>query len=197
MKNEIVKIEMTISEANKNELQNIRFCDGPKNQQLLKTIIDEGRRTRSEDTDDYLLSLIERFASRGFCHVYEQRSWREFVIDVLIDELRVGLDPMDIEMYMFNAEEFSFIVDVVMEGYRVDGSYTYNTFRSRELIFDFAEDLAEYSEGLSAAGIDSLRDSEQFLLSCMIEEMYSLIDGDTFAEFKEANDLYDYLESLK
>lgn len=197
MKNEIVKIEMTISEANKNELQNIRFCDGPKNQQLLKAIVDDGRRSRSEDTDDYLLSLVERFASREFCHVYEQRSWREFVIDVLIDELRVGPDPMDIEMYMFNAEEFSFIVDVVMEGYRVDGSYTYNTFRSRELIFDFAEDLAEYSEGLSAVGIDSLRDPEQFLLSCMIEEMYGLVDGDTFAEFKEANDLYDYLESLK
>lgn len=76
------KIELTISEANQNELQNIRFCDGPKNQQLLKAIIDEGRRARSEDTDDYLLSLIERFASRGFCHVYEQRSWKEFVIDV-------------------------------------------------------------------------------------------------------------------
>ena len=143
------------------------------------------------------MSLIERFSSREFCHVYEQRSWREFVIDVLIDELRVGLDPMDIEMFMHNMETFDFIVDKTMEGYRVDGSYTYNTFRSRELIFDFAEDLAEYSEGLSAAGIDSLRDSEQFLLSCMIEEMYSLIDGDTFAEFKEANDLYDYLESLK
>lgn len=114
----------------------------------------------------------------------------------LIDELR-NIDDMDIGMFMFNMEEFDFIVDKAMEGYRVDGSYTYNTFRSRELIFDFAEDLAEYSEKLSAMGIDSLRDSEQFLLSCMIDEMYGLVDGDTFAEFKEANDLYDYLESLK
>lgn len=196
MNNQKTKIELTISEANQNELKNIRFCDGPKNQQLLKAIIDEGRIARSEDTDDYLLSLIERFSSREFCHVYEQRSWREFVIDVLIDELR-NIDDMDIEMFMFNMEEFDFIVDKAMEGYRVDGSYTYNTFRSRELIFDFAEDLAEYSEELSAMEVDSLRAPEQFLLSCMIDEMYGLVDGDTFAGFKEANDLYDYLESLK
>ena len=135
-----ISFKVEISEELAEKIANTRYYDGPKHQSYLRELFQESRKngtSNAQNNNEPLWSFFERFTDTSFAHFIRQESWCEFLRDIILD----GIDERDEDeiLEIINSGCYEDLVSTIMNPYLYDGSYTYNTFKSRWIIADFAD----------------------------------------------------------
>ena len=180
MKNTVtVKFEINAELAQK--LKTIRWHHAADNQKLLAELFKANRGTDAQKESDLALySLIERFGMAEFAHVNAQNTWGEFLRDVLVDEIG-NLEDAFIQECVEDDEAYG-LVNRAFSRYNVDGTFTYNTQKSRAILFDYADSINTELDAFESHPFDAFQSPERFLVFAMITNAERLMCNlfDTF-----------------
>lgn len=175
--NNTKKITFTVevSEELANKISNTGYFDGPKNQSYLRELFQEARNNRTSTTqneNEPLWSFFERFTDTSFVHFIRQESWCEFLRDIILDEIDEKDEDKILEF--ITSGSYEDLVSAIMRPYLCDGSYTYNTFKSRWIIADFADQMVIDFDELDSS-INPIDNPELFLVYAMDFNMRNLL----------------------
>lgn len=140
--NKKLTFTVEVSEELANKISNANYLEGPKYQSYLRELFQESRKngvSNAQNNNEPLWSFFERFTDASFAHFIRQESWAEFLRDIILD----GIDERDEDeiLEIINSGCYEDLVSTIMNPYLYDGSYTYNTFKSRWIIADFADQM--------------------------------------------------------
>lgn len=166
MKN-IVTIKFEIDAKLAKKLEDIRWHHAADNQKLLAELFAANRGTDAQKESDLALySMIERFSMAEFAHVNAQNTWGEFLRDALVDE--IGNLEDDFIKECVEDEEAYGLVNRAFEHYNVDGTFTYDTRKSRAILFDYADSINTELDAFESHPFDAFQSPERFLVFAMI-----------------------------
>lgn len=140
--NKKLTFTVEVSEELANKISNANYLEGPKYQSYLRELFQESRKngvSNAQNNNEPLWSFFERFTDASFAHFISQESWAEFLRDIILDEIDERDEDEILEI--INSGCYEDLVSTIMNPYLYDGSYTYNTFKSRWIIADFADQM--------------------------------------------------------
>lgn len=173
MKN-IVTIKFEVDAELAKKLEDIRWHHAANNQKLLAELFAANRGTDAhKESNLALYSLIERFGMAEFAHVNAQNTWGEFLRDALVDEIG-NLEDDFIKECVEDDEAYG-LVNRAFSRYNVDGTFTYNTQKSRAILFDYADSINTELDAFESHPFDAFQDPERFLVFAMITNAEQLI----------------------
>ena len=94
---------------------------------------------------------------------------------------------------IINSGDYEDLVSTIMSPYFCDGSYTYNTFKSRWFIADFADQMVIDFDELDSS-INPIDKPEQFLVYAMDFNMRNLLRNLDLSEVESVEELKSVLE---
>ena len=136
-------------------------------------------------------SFFERFTDASFAHFIRQESWAEFLRDIILDEM--GNQDEEEILEIINSGDYEDLVSTIMSPYLCDGSYTYNTFKSRWIIADFADQMVIDFDELDSS-INPIDNPERFLVYAMDFNMRNLLRNLDLSEVESVEELKSVLE---
>lgn len=189
-----ISFKVEISEELAEKIANTRYYDGPKHQSYLRELFQESRKngtSNAQNNNEPLWSFFERFTDTSFAHFIRQESWCEFLRDIILD----GIDERDEDeiLEIINSGCYEDLVSTIMNPYLYDGSYTYNTFKSRWIIADFADQMVIDFDELDSS-INPIDKPEQFLVYAMDFNMRNLLRNLVLSEVESVEELKSVLE---
>lgn len=190
-----INFSVEISEELANKISNTRYSDGPKCQSYLRELFKEARKNASStmtlNENEPLWSFFERFTHSDFVHFIRQESWCEFLRDIILDEM--GNQDEEEILEFITSGNYDDLVSVLMSSYNCDGTYTYNTFKSRWIIADFADQMVIDFDELDSS-INPIDKPEQFLVYAMDFNMRNLLRNLGLSEVESVEELKSVLE---
>ena len=173
--NKKLTFTVEVSEELANKISNANYLEGPKYQSYLRELFQESRKngvSNAQNNNEHLWSVFERFTDASFAHFIRQESWAEFLRDIILD----GIDERDEDeiLEIINSGCYEDLVSTIMNPYLYDGSYTYNTFKSRWIIADFADQMVIDFDELDSS-INPIDNPERFLVYAMDFNMRNLL----------------------
>lgn len=189
-----ISFKVEISEDLAEKIANTRYYDGPKHQSYLRELFQESRKngtSNAQNNNEPLWSFFERFTDTSFAHFIRQESWCEFLRDIILDEIDERDEDEILEI--INSGCYEDLVSTIMNPYLYDGSYTYNTFKSRWIIADFADQMVIDFDELDSS-INPIDKPEQFLVYAMDFNMRNLLRNLDLSEVESVEELKSVLE---
>ena len=189
-----ISFKVEISEELAEKIANTRYYDGPKHQSYLRELFQESRKngtSNAQNNNEPLWSFFERFTDTSFAHFIRQESWAEFLRDIILDEM--GNQDEEEILEIINSDDYEDLVSTIMSPYLCDGSYTYNTFKSRWIIADFADQMVIDFDELDSS-INPIDKPEQFLVYAMDFNMRNLLRNLDLSEVESVEELKSVLE---
>ena len=189
-----INFSVEVSEELANKISNARYSDGPKFQSYLRELFQESRKngvSNAQNNNEPLWSFFERMTDTSFAHFIRQESWAEFLRDVILDEM--GNQDEEEILEFITSGDYDDLVSVLMSSYKCDGSYTYNTFKSRWLIADFADQMVIDFDELDSS-INPIDKPELFLVYAMDFNMRNLLRNLDLSEVESVEELKSVLE---
>lgn len=198
MKN-VVTIKFEVNAELTQKLESIRWHHAEDNQKLLAELFEANRGTDAhKESDLALYSLIERFGMAEFAHVNAQDTWGEFLRDALVDGIG-SLEDDFIKECVEDDEAYGF-VNRAFERHNVDGTFTYDTRKSRIILFDYADSINTELDAFESHPFDAFQDPERFLVFAMITNaerlVYNLFNAFEVDNIKTAEGLIQKLNEL-
>lgn len=195
----IVTIKFEINTELAQKLETIRWHHAADNQKLLAELFEANRGTDAhKGSDTTLYSLIERFSMAEFAHVNAQNTWGEFLRDTLVDE--IGNLEDDFIKECVEDEEAYGLIDRAFERYNVDGTFTYDTRKSRAILFDYADSINTELDAFESHPFDAFQSPERFLVFAMIANaerlVYNLFNSFEVDSLKTVEGLVNKLNEL-
>ena len=192
--NKKLTFTVEVSEELANKISNANYLEGPKYQSYLRELFQESRKngvSNAQNNNEPLWSFFERFTDASFAHFIRQESWAEFLRDIILD----GIDERDEDeiLEIINSGCYEDLVSTIMNPYLHDGSYTYNTFKSRWIIADFADQMVIDFDELDSS-INPIDKPEQFLVYAMDFNMRNLLRNLDLSEVEAVEELKSVLE---
>ena len=188
------KVEISEELVNKISNANSNYLEGPKCQSYLRELFQESRKngvSNAQNNNEPLWSFFERFTDTSFAHFIRQESWAEFLRDIILDEM--GNQDEEEILEIINSDDYEDLVSTIMSPYLCDGSYTYNTFKSRWIIADFADQMVIDFDELDSS-INPIDKPEQFLVYAMDFNMRNLLRNLDLSEVESVEELKSVLE---
>ena len=187
-------VEVSEELANKISNANSNYLEGPKYQSYLRELFQESRKngvSNAQNNNEPLWSFFERFTDTSFAHFIRQESWCEFLRDIILD----GIDERDEDeiLEIINSGCYEDLVSTIMNPYLYDGSYTYNTFKSRWIIADFADQMVIDFDELDSS-INPIDNPEWFLVYAMDFNMRNLLRNLDLSEVESVEEFKSVLE---
>ena len=187
-------VEVSEELANKISNANSNYLEGPKYQSYLRELFQESRKngvSNAQNNNEPLWSFFERFTDTSFAHFIRQESWCEFLRDIILD----GIDETDEDeiLEIINSGCYEDLVSTIMNPYLYDGSYTYNTFKSRWIIADFADQMVIDFDELDSS-INPIDNPERFLVYAMDFNMRNLLRNLDLSEVESVEEFKSVLE---
>jgi hypothetical protein len=187
-------VEVSEELANKISNANSNYLEGPKYQSYLRELFQESRKngvSNAQNNNEPLWSFFERFTDTSFAHFIRQESWCEFLRDIILD----GIDERDEDeiLEIINSGCYEDLVSTIMNPYLYDGSYTYNTFKSRWIIADFADQMVIDFDELDSS-INPIDNPERFLVYAMDFNMRNLLRNLDLSEVESVEEFKSVLE---
>lgn len=198
MKN-IVTIKFEVDAELAKKLEDIRWHHAANNQKLLAELFAANRGTDAhKESNLALYSLIERFGMAEFAHVNAQNTWGEFLRDALVDEIG-NLEDDFIKECVEDDEAYG-LVNRAFERYNVDGTFTYDTRKSRAILFDYADSINTELDAFESHPFDAFQSPERFLVFAMIANaerlVYNIFNTFEVDSLKTVEDLIEKLNKL-
>ena len=187
--NKKLTFTVEVSEELANKISNANYLEGPKYQSYLRKLFQESRKngvSNAQNNNEPLWSFFERFTDASFAHFIRQESWAEFLRDIILDEM--GNQDEEEILEIINSGDYEDLVSTIMSPYLCDGSYTYNTFKSRWIIADFADQMVIDSS------INPIDNPERFLVYAMDFNMRNLLRNLDLSEVESVEELKSVLE---
>ena len=187
-------VEVSEELANKISNANSNYLEGPKYQSYLRELFQESRKngvSNAQNNNEPLWSFFERFTDTSFAHFIRQESWCEFLRDIILD----GIDERDEDeiLEIINSGCYEDLVSTIMNPYLYDGSYTYNTLKSRWIIADFADQMVIDFDELDSS-INPIDNPERFLVYAMDFNMRNLLRNLDLSEVESVEEFKSVLE---
>lgn len=192
--NKKLTFTVEVSEELANKISNANYLEGPKYQSYLRELFQESRKngvSNAQNNNEPLWSFFERFTDTSFAHFIRQESWAEFLRDIILDEM--GNQDEEEILEFINSGDYDDLVSVLMSSYNCDGTYTYNTFKSRWIIADFADQMVVDFDELDSS-INPIDKPEQFLVYAMDFNMRNLLRNLDLSEVESVEELKSVLE---
>jgi hypothetical protein len=192
--NKKLTFTVEVSEELANKISNANYLEGPKYQSYLRKLFQESRKngvSNAQNNNEPLWSFFERFTDASFAHFIRQESWAEFLRDIILDEM--GNQDEEEILEIINSDDYEDLVSTIMSPYLCDGSYTYNTFKSRWIIADFADQMVIDFDELDSS-INPIDKPEQFLVYAMDFNMRNLLRNLDLSEVESVEELKSVLE---
>ena len=193
MKKLNLTIEVTPELAEK--MAGLTAMDGETNQSVLAQLFDYKNKPENlSDLDNSLWYFVKRFSEDSFAHVLAQDSWNSFLRDVLVEELE-GMDEDEV-MEFIQQQDWNSLVFRALETYNVNGSYTYSSYKSKKIIFDYWSDID--TEEIET---NAFENPEGFLVSAMILNSITLLNSSELdldsEEFESLDEFLTYLKEAR
>ena len=192
--NKKLTFTVEVSEELANKISNANYLEGPKYQSYLRKLFQESRKngvSNAQNNNEPLWSFFERFTDASFAHFIRQESWAEFLRDIILDEM--GNQDEEEILEIINSGDYEDLVSTIMSPYLCDGSYTYNTFKSRWIIADFADQMVIDFDELDSS-INPIDNPERFLVYAMDFNMRNLLRNLDLSEVESVEELKSVLE---
>lgn len=189
-----IEFSVEISEELANKISNARYSDGPKFQSYLRELFQESRKngvSNAQNNNEPLWSFFEQMTDTSFAHFIRQESWAEFLRDVILDEM--GNQDEEEILEFITSGDYVDLVSVLMSSYNCDGTYTYNTFKSRWIIADFADQMVIDFDELDSS-INPIDKPELFLVYAMDFNMRNLLRNLDLSEVESVEEFKSVLE---
>lgn len=192
--NKKLTFTVEVSEELANKISNANYLEGPKYQSYLRELFQESRKngvSNAQNNNEPLWSFFERFTDASFAHFIRQESWCEFLRDIILDEM--GNQDEEEILEFITSGSYEDLVNAIMSPYLCDGSYTYNTFKSRWIIADFADQMVIDFDELDSS-INPIDNPERFLVYAMDFNMRNLLRNLDLSEVESVEELKSVLE---
>lgn len=183
-----IKVSTELAER----MASLTAMDGEANQSVLAQMFDyKNKPDNLSDLDNSLWYFLKRFSEESFCHVRSQDSWDSFLRDVLVEELE-GMDEDEVMSYVYQ-QDWSSLVSRALESHSVNGSYTCNSYKSKEIIFDYWGDI-----DADEANSNAFEEPEAFLVEVMILNSITLLNNSELdLDSEEFESVDEFLTHLK
>lgn len=171
MEKTTLKLEIELSQELAEKMAGLTAMNGEANQSVLAQIFDYKNKPNDlSDLDNSLWYFVKRFSEDSFAHILAQDSWYSFLRDVLVEELE-GMDEDEVMEYV-HQQDWNSLVFRALETYNVNGSYTCNSYKSKEILFDYWGDI-----DADEARSNAFENPEAFLVEVMILNSIHLLYG--------------------
>lgn len=190
-----LKLEITVSTELAEKMANLTAMDGEVNQKVLAQLFDyKNKPDNLSDLDNSLWYFLKRFSEDSFAHVLDQDSWYSFLRYVLIEELE-EMDEDEVMSYV-HQQDWNSLVFRALESHNINGSYTCNSYKSREILFDYWRDI-----DADEANSNAFEDPEGFLVEVMILNAITLLNSSELdldsEEFESLDEFLTYLKEAR
>ena len=192
MKKVNLKLNVEVSEELAEKMASLTAMNGETNQSVLAQIFDYKNKPNDlSDLDNSFWYFLKRFSEDSFAHILAQDSWHSFLRDVLVEELD-GMDEDEV-MELVHQQNWFDLVFRALETYNVNGSYTYSSYKSKKIIFDYWSDID--TEEIET---NAFENPEGFLVSAMILNSITLLNSSELdLDSEELESLDEFLTYLK
>ena len=192
MKKVNLKLNVEVSEELAEKMASLTAMNGETNQSVLAQIFDYKNKPNDlSDLDNSFQYFLKRFSEDSFAHILAQDSWHSFLRDVLVEELE-GMDEDEV-MELVHQQNWFDLVFRALETYNVNGSYTYSSYKSKKIIFDYWSDID--TEEIET---NAFENPEGFLVSAMILNSITLLNSSELdLDSEELESLDEFLTYLK
>ena len=192
MKKVNLKLNVEVSEELAEKMASLTAMNGETNQSVLAQIFDYKNKPNDlSDLDNSFWYFLKRFSEDSFAHILAQDSWHSFLRDVLVEELE-GMDEDEV-MELVHQQNWFDLVFRALETYNVNGSYTYSSYKSKKIIFDYWSDID--TEEIET---NAFENPEGFLVSAMILNSITLLNSSELdLDSEELESLDEFLTYLK
>lgn len=171
MEKTTLKLEIELSQELAKKMAGLTAMNGEVNQSVLAQIFDyKNKPDNLSDLDNSFWYYLKRFSEDSFAHVIAQDSWYSFLRDVLVEELE-GMDEDEVMEYV-HQQDWNSLVFRALESHNVNGSYTYNSYKSKKILFDYWSDI-----DADEANSNAFEEPEAFLVEVMILNSIHLLYG--------------------
>lgn len=171
MEKTTLKLEIELSQELAKKMAGLTAMNGEVNQSVLAQIFDyKNKPDNLSDLDNSFWYYLKRFSEDSFAHVIAQDSWYSFLRDVLVEELE-GMDEDEVMEYV-HQQDWNSLVFRALESHNVNGSYTYNSYKSKKILFDYWSDI-----DADEARSNAFENPEAFLVEVMILNSIHLLYG--------------------
>lgn len=192
MKKVNLKLNVEVSEELAKKMVGLTAMNGETNQSVLAQIFDyKNKPEKLSDLDNSFWYFVKRFSEDSFAHILAQDSWHSFLRDVLVEELE-GMDEDEV-MELVHQQNWFDLVSRALETYNINGSYTYSSYKSKKIIFDYWSEI-----DTEEIEINAFEDPEAFLVSAMILNSITLLNNSELdldsEEFKNVDEFLTYLK---
>ena len=190
-----LNLTIKVSEELAEKMAGLTAMDAETNQSVLAQIFDyKNKPDNLSDLDNSLWYFLKRFSEDSFAHVLAQDSWYSFLRDVLVEELE-GMDEDEV-MEFIQQQDWNSLVFRALETHNVNGSYTCNSYKSREILFDYWGDIDADEVSTSA-----FENPEGFLVEVMILNSITLLNSSELdldsEEFEDVDEFLTYLKEAR
>lgn len=195
MKKVNLKLNVEVSEELAEKMASLTAMNGETNQSVLAQIFDYKNKPNDlSDLDNSFWYFLKRFSEDSFAHILAQDSWHSFLRDVLVEELE-GMDEDEV-MELVHQQNWFDLVFRALETYNVNGSYTYSSYKSKKIIFDYWSDID--TEEIET---NAFENPEGFLVSAMILNSITLLNSSELdldsEEFESLDEFLTYLKEAR
>lgn len=192
MKNVKLNLTIEVSQELAAKMAKLTAMDGKTNQSVLAQIFDyKNKPDNLSDLDNSFWYFVKRFSEDSFAHVIVQDSWHSFLRDVLVEELE-GMDEDEVMHFVYQ-QDWNSLVFMALETHNVNGSYTCNSYKSREILFDYWGDI-----DADEANSNAFENPEEFLVEVMILNSITLLNSSELdLDSEEFENMEEFLTYLK
>ena len=186
-----IKVSTELAE----KMASLTAMDGEANQSVLAQMFDyKNKPDNLSDLDNSLWYFLKRFSEDSFCHVLAQDSWNSFLRDVLVEELE-SMDEDEMMRFVYQ-QDWSSLVFRALETHNVNGSYTCNSYKSKEIIFDYWGEI-----DADEVSTNAFEEPEAFLVDVMILNSITLLNSSELdlnsEEFESLDEFLTYLKEAR
>lgn len=195
MKNVKLNLSIEIPAELAEKMAKLTAMDGETNQSVLAQLFNyKNKPDNLSDLDNSFWYFVKRFSEDSFAHVIAQDSWHSFLRDVLVEELE-GMDEDEVMSYV-HQQDWNSLVFMALETHNVNGSYTCNSYKSREILFDYWGDI-----DADEVSTNAFEDPEGFLVEVMILNSITLLNSSELdldsEEFESLDEFLTYLKEAR
>ena len=165
------KITFEVSTEAFEQLIQSDWRDTAAQQAHLETFLTQA--TNADSTTLDALRILRRFTNSDFYHPLAQdASLAEWIRDAIVDELGNGWTNDQIIAYRDE------LADHLFEGPNVNGSYFCNTYKTRNWITTYAEELGYYTLHMELLSVDPIQHPEGYHVVVIIELATWILNSD-------------------
>lgn len=190
-----LNLSIEVSPELAEKMAGLTAMNGEVNQSVLAQLFDyKNKPDNLSDLDNSLWYFLKRFSEDSFVHILAQDSWNSFLRDVLVEELE-GMDEDEMMRFVYQ-QDWNSLVFRALETHNVNGSYTCNSYKSREILFDYWRDI-------DADGVETnaFEEPEAFLVEVMILNSITLLNSSELdldsEEFEDMDEFLNYLKEAR